>query len=148
MIFCRNLREITFRLTNVIPERIIFVSPSIIWTYPVWIRQWPCDRKPSSKQPWGNEGKHRDWHVNHQQWHATNDLRWIELDEWSAPCVTRVANFAFVRLKTNCDTPCANRPRQHVNTTMNYRIINWLTCSAVFESPCTYVQDSAGVTWQ
>jgi len=29
MIFYRNLREITFRLTNVIPERIIFVSRGI-----------------------------------------------------------------------------------------------------------------------
>ena len=28
-IFYRNLREITFRLTNVIPERIIFVSRGI-----------------------------------------------------------------------------------------------------------------------
>jgi len=29
MIFYRNLREITFRLTNVIPKRIIFVSRGI-----------------------------------------------------------------------------------------------------------------------
>ena len=34
MIFYRNLREITFRLTNVIPERIIFVSRGIT-VYPI-----------------------------------------------------------------------------------------------------------------
>ena len=31
-IFYRNLREITFRLTNAIPERIIFVSRGITCT--------------------------------------------------------------------------------------------------------------------
>jgi hypothetical protein len=39
MIFYRNLREITFRLTNVIPEQIIFVSRGIT------VLHWKCFQK-------------------------------------------------------------------------------------------------------
>ena len=55
-IFCRNLRGITFRLTNVIPERIIFVSGGItnvlLATFPAHFHAFRCVTLIYSDSAW------------------------------------------------------------------------------------------------
>jgi hypothetical protein len=70
--------------------------------HPSGIRQGSRVCTTSSTQSWGNEGMQRGCRVYPRRRYATNGLRWIRLQEWRVPCGTKYKQWAFVRLRKQC----------------------------------------------